>query len=138
MSSASRSVQITAWLAQALAALILLQTLFFKLLGAEESRYIFSTLGVEPWGRIGSAFVELIAAILLLTPRRATYGALLAAAVMVGAIGSHLGKLGIEVQGDRGLLFALAWVVFACSLLVLWLRRREIPVLGPRFGPEPD
>jgi hypothetical protein len=43
---------VTSWLLRGIAALILLQTLFFKFTGAPESVYIFSTLGAEPWGRI--------------------------------------------------------------------------------------
>jgi hypothetical protein len=46
-----------------IAAIILLQTLYFKFTGAEESIYIFTKVGMEPWGRIGSGVGELIAAI---------------------------------------------------------------------------
>lgn len=122
------------WGAQIIAAAILLQTLFFKFTGAPESVYIFETLGIEPWGRIGSGVAELVASILLLMPATAAVGALLAACVMAGAIFSHLTTLGIEVQGDGGLLFAMAFLVLLCSLTVLWLRRRSLPVVGRRFG----
>jgi len=125
-----RSVLIVSWISQVVVAGILLQTLFFKFTGAPESVYIFSTLGVEPWGRIASGAVELVAAILLLVPATVPAGAAVAALVMVGAIGSHLTRLGIEVQGDGGLLFALALTVLAGSVLVLFLRRAEIPVIG--------
>jgi putative oxidoreductase len=101
------------------AALILLQTLFFKFTGAPESVWIFTQLGVEPWGRIGSGVIELIAAVLLLIPRTAWVGALIALGVMSGAILSHLFILGIAVQGDGGLLFGLALVVFVCCALTL-------------------
>jgi hypothetical protein len=99
---------------------ILLQTLFFKFTGADESRYIFSTVGqflgiggVEPWGRIGSGVIELVASLLLLIPATAVAGAVLALGVMGGAIASHVVILGIAVQGDGGLLFGLALVAFA-------------------------
>jgi putative oxidoreductase len=118
------------WALQLIVAAILLQTLFFKFTGAAESVYIFSTLGVEPWGRVGSGVVELIAAILLLVPGTVTIGAVLALGVIVGAILSHLTVLGIEVQGDGGLLFFLALAVFIASAAILVLRRGEIPVLG--------
>jgi putative oxidoreductase len=118
------------WLLQIVVAVILLQTLFFKFTGAAESVYIFSTLGAEPWGRIGSGMVELIAAILLLVPATVTVGAALALAVIAGAILSHLTILGIEVQGDGGLLFVLALTVFVASAVILVLRRNEIPVVG--------
>ncbi|HKY34272.1 MAG TPA: YHS domain-containing (seleno)protein, partial [Candidatus Polarisedimenticolia bacterium] len=128
-----------AWVLQLLAAVILFQTLFFKFTGAEESVYIFTTLGMEPWGRIGSGLAELVAVILLLIPRTAALGAMLSLGVISGALMSHLTRLGIEVQGDGGLLFGLAVVVFAACAGVAWLRRSEIPIAGPRLfgGPGP-
>jgi hypothetical protein len=117
-------------LLQLIVAGILLQTLFFKFTGAPESVYIFSTLGAEPWGRVGSGIVELIASVLLLIPARTTIGATLALGVISGAIVSHLTILGIEVQGDGGLLFALALIVFVASAAILVLRRAEIPIIG--------
>ena len=123
------------WIFQLVAAVILAQTLFFKFSGAEESKYIFSTLGVEPWGRLATGGLELIAVVLLLIPRTVTLGALLALGLMTGALGSHLTKLGVVVKNDGGLLFVLAATVFACSAAVLVLRRRQIPVIGPLFAP---
>ena len=114
-------------------AIILLQTLYFKFSGAPESVYIFETLGLEPHGRIGSGIAELIASILLLIPKTAWAGAGLSLGVISGAIVSHLTQLGIEVQGDGGYLFFLALVVFVCSAAVLWLNRKDIPVLGKKF-----
>ena len=113
-------------------ALILLQTLYFKFTGAAESRYIFETVGMEPWGRIGSGIVELIAAILLFIPGLAWSGALLALGVISGAIFFHLTRLGIVVQGDGGLLFILACIVFAGSLYLLWTERARLPIIGKR------
>jgi hypothetical protein len=121
---------VSSWALQLVVAGILLQTLFFKFTGAPESVYIFSTLGAEPWGRIGSGVVELIAAVLLLVPATTTVGAALAMAVMVGAIVSHLTVLGVEVRGDGGLLFALALTVFAASGVILLIRRGDIPIVG--------
>lgn len=131
--SLSKAHNLLSWALQLIVAVILLQTLFFKFTGAEESIYIFTTLGAEPWGRIGSGVVELIAAILLLTPRAVTVGAILALGTITGAIFSHLAKLGIVVKDDGGLLFALAVIVFIGSAAILLLRRREIPVIGKRF-----
>lgn len=122
------------WVLRLTAAIILLQTLFFKFTAAPESIYIFTKVGAEPWGRIGSGVVELIAAILILTPRFTWLGSLLAMGVMAGAILSHLTVLGIEVQGDKGLLFALALIVFICSTANLLLHRSEIPVIGRRLA----
>lgn len=111
-------------------ALILGQSLFFKFTGAPEARYIFETLGVEPWGRLLTGGIELLTVVLLLVPRTAAFGALLAAGTLVGAIASHLGPLGIEVQGDGGTLFGLAIVALVLAAAVLWIRRCELPVVG--------
>jgi len=126
----SKTQTIISWILQLTAAAILFQTLFFKFTGAEESVYIFTTLGLEPWGRIGSGVVELIACVLLLVPRTVPLGAILALGVISGAIVSHLTKLGVVVKGDGGLLFGLAVVVFVASALVLLIRRGQIPVIG--------
>lgn len=95
--------------------------------------YIFSTLGLEPWGRIGSGVVELIASVLLLIPGTAALGALLSLVTISVAILSHLTKLGIALIAvdDHGELFALAVVVFLCSASVLYLHRHQLPVVGP-------
>ncbi len=118
---------------QLIAAGILLQTLFFKFTAAEESVYIFTTLGMEPWGRIGSGVAELIAAGLLLYPPTAAVGAALAMGVMSGAMVSHLTLLGVVVKDDGGLLFFLAITVFIASAAVLVIRRTELPVIGRYF-----
>ncbi len=112
--------------AQLVAAVILLQTLFFKFTGAEESVYIFLRLGMEPWGRFGTGAAELVAAALLLVPSLAGLGALLTVGLMSGAIFFHLTWLGVEVQGDGGLLFGLALTAFAASALVAVLRHRQL------------
>jgi hypothetical protein len=132
--SLSRTPTIVSWVLQLLAAGILLQTLFFKFTGAEESIFIFSTLGVEPWGRIASGVLELIAAVLLLTPAFAPVGAILSVGLMTGAIFSHLTLLGVEVKGDGGLLFALAVITLACAAAVLYIRRAEIAGIGRYLG----
>ncbi len=113
-----------------IAALILLQTLFFKFSAAPESVYIFTKIGIEPWGRILSGVVELIAAILLFVPGLTWLGAGLALGVIGGAIMSHLTILGIVVQNDGGLLFGLACVVLVTCAFVLWQTRRDIPIIG--------
>jgi hypothetical protein len=133
---------ILSWACRVVAAIILLQTLFFKFTAAPESVYIFTKLGtfihgyvsfapigtVEVWGRIGSGIMELIAAVLLLTPRYVRVGTVLAMTATGGAIFSHLTFLGLEVQGDKGLLFLLAIVVFVTSTVALYLHRKQIPL----------
>lgn len=114
-----KSKKIISWILRLLAALIMLQTLFFKFTGAEESIYIFTQVGMEPWGRYMTGAVELIASVLILT-NRYEFGALLGLGTISGAIFFHLTKLGIEVQGDGGYLFGLAIVVFvSCALLLI-------------------
>ena len=140
-------ILVFSWACRIVAAIILLQTLFFKFTAAPESVYIFTKLGafihtyvplasiggVEVSGRIGSGIMELIAAVLLLTPRFVWAGAILAMAATGGAIVSHLTFLGIEVQGDKGLLFFLAIAVIVTSAIALFLHRMQIPVFGKRF-----
>jgi hypothetical protein len=130
MNALSRTQLVVAWICRGVAATILLQTLFFKFTAAPESVYIFTKVGLEPWGRIGSGFAELIAAILLFVPGLTWLGATLALSIMGGAIVSHLTVLGIEVQGDHGLLFWLAVAVTVCSAALLFIYRRSIPVVG--------
>ena len=134
----SGRMKVLSWALQAVVAVILLQTLFFKFTGAPESVYIFSKLGAEPWGRIASGVFELVAAALLLYPRTVAVGALMSLGVISGAIFSHLTKLGVALTevGDRGELFALALVVFAGSAAVLFIRRRELPFLGAVLSKE--
>ncbi len=125
--------RIVAWIAQLTAAAILAQTLFFKFTGAAESVFIFEQLGVEPWGRYLTGSLELLAVVLLLVPRTAAAGAVLVAGLMAGAIGSHITTLGIEVQDDGGLLFGLGIVTMVAALVILAIRRREIPFIGSWF-----
>lgn len=133
MDSLCKPQRVVSWICRLTAAGILLQTLYFKFSGAPESVYIFTKVGLEPWGRYGSGVVELIAASLLLTPRLCWAGALLAIAIMLGAIGSHLTVLGIEVREDGGLLFSLAMMVLLASSMTAVLHRREIPFISGLF-----
>ncbi len=112
------------WVCQIIAAVILGQTLFFKFTGAPESIYIFTVLGAEPWGRIGSGVMELVAVVLLLNNKTPAIGAGLTIGLMGGAIGAHLTKLGIDVQGDGGTLFGLAVTTLVCAVVVILIRRR--------------
>ena len=111
------------------AGIIFLQTLFYKFSAAPESVYIFSTLGMEPYGRIGLGIAELIVAVLLLFRKTSVVGAVLGLGVISGALVSHLFVIGIEVQGDKGALFALALIVFVCCLLSLFLRKDDVKKL---------
>ncbi len=109
-----------------IAAIIMLQTLFFKFSAAPESVYIFSALGMEPAGRIGTGVMELAASILILIPATAAAGALLGAGLMAGALFFHLTRLGIVVQGDGGLLFAYCLIVLICCIWVALVKKEQL------------
>lgn len=112
------------WMLRLLAAGILFQTLFFKFSAAEESVYIFSAIGMEPWGRVGVGILELIAVILILNLRTIAIGAVLGMALMSGAIFFHLAILGIVVKDDGGQLFIYALLVFlSCFTLAIIFRK---------------
>lgn len=117
------------WVIKLIAVVILVQTLFFKFTGSEESIYIFQTMGIEPYGRIGSGVVELIASILILVPRTTLLGAFLGAGTMLGAIFSHIFVLGIEVQNDGGTLFSLAIITLFCCLILIYNQKNKIQSL---------
>ncbi|WP_298394278.1 DoxX family protein [Flavobacterium sp.] len=113
------------WIVKSIAIVILLQTLFFKFSGAAESVYIFSKLGIEPFGRIGSGIVELIASVLIMIPSKSLLGAILGAGTMLGAILSHLLILGIEIKNDGGTLFILAIITFLCCLILIYNQKHK-------------
>jgi hypothetical protein len=117
------------WILRIVASGILLQTLYFKFTAAPESIYIFSTLGAEPYGRIGSGIIELIAAFLILMPRTTLLGALIGVGTMAGALVSHLFILGIEVQNDGGELFLLGIITYICCAVLVFLNKNRIPDL---------
>tara|TARA_B100000745_G_C19974872_1_gene330006 strand:+ start:51 stop:443 length:393 start_codon:yes stop_codon:yes gene_type:complete len=108
-------------------AIILIQTLRFKFTAHPDSVVIFSKVGLEPYGRIGIGIIELICAVLLLIPRTVWMGAVLTIGIIGGAILMHLTKLGIDINGDDGLLFYTAIVTFILSALILWSVRKSIP-----------
>ncbi len=121
------------WALKVLAALIMLQTLYFKFTATEKSVYIFSTLGMEPWGRIGTGILELIASILILYPRTTSIGAVVAVCLMSGAIWFHITKLGISVRNDGGQLFIYALLVFVSSAILLVIYRKNILVFSKQI-----
>ena len=120
-----RITTIISWVLRLTAAIIMLQTLFFKFTGHPESVELFTKLGVEPWGRIGTGVIELFAGILLLTPSTVSIGAFLGIGLMTGAILSHLSVIGIESKGDGGLLFTMAIIVLISCLVLTWMHRAQ-------------
>lgn len=113
------------WVIRVAAAIILVQTLYFKFTGSTESVELFAKLGVEPWGRFGTGIIELIASILLLVPATVFIGALLGVGLMSGAILSHLTVIGIVSKGDGGQLFMLAIAVWCCCATIMVLYKHQ-------------
>jgi putative oxidoreductase len=126
----TRGERITSWICRIIAASIMIETLFFKFTGAPESVYIFSKMNMEAWWRYGQGIWELAASILLLTPRLGWAGGILTLGAIGAAIVSHLTVLGIEIQGDGGLLFGMAIVTFLCGFVVTFIHRHEIPSIS--------
>lgn len=121
-----KTPQIIFWIARIVAAAIMLQTLYFKFSGAEESVQLFTQLGAEPWGRIGTGVFELIASILILVPATVWLGSLLSIGLMTGAILSHVAVIGI-LRNDGGQLFLYALIVFVCAVFCFWKSKSQIP-----------
>ncbi|MCD2259279.1 DoxX family membrane protein [Psychroserpens luteolus] len=115
-------------------AVILIQTLRFKFTGHEDSIYIFTKVGLEPVGRIGIGITELIAGILLLFKKTAWAGATLTLGVIGGAVLMHLTQLGIEIKGDGGMLFYTAVTTFILSFIILYIYRKDIPIVGKKLS----
>lgn len=114
------------WVLRLIAAIIMLQTLYFKFSGAEESVYIFTQMGIEPWGRYATGIAELIASILILYKPLTAFGSLMAVGIMSGALVSHILVLGVVVKDDNGLLFSYALIVWLASVILAWLNRAQL------------
>ena len=125
--------KIFSWGLRLLAAVILLQTLFFKFSAAPESVYIFSAVGLEPWGRIGTGVAELIAAVLLLIPGTIVWGAIMGIGIMLGALATHLFVLGIEVMNDGGQLFIYALLVLTACIILFFQNRQQLVLLKTKL-----
>jgi len=113
------------WILRLVPALLLLQTLYFKFTAHPESVKLFTEIGMEPWGRIGTGIIELIAAILLLIPRFTGFGALLGLAMMTGALYFHLTKIGVNFNGDP-LLFIYAVITFVCCAMLVLIYKSKL------------
>lgn len=118
-----------------IASIILIQTLFFKFPGAEQSIELFTKIAGknEAFMRIGTGILELIAVILLFLPKKGWLGGLLITGLMFGAIMSHITILGIEHNNDSGVLFLSACFTFLVGIIILWNKRKDIPIFGKNF-----
>lgn len=126
-----KSKNVLLWVCRIIAALIMLQTLYFKFTAAPESVYIFSQVGMEPEGRIATAIAELAASVLILIPKTSLVGASIALFIMIGAIATHISILGIEVMKDHGQLFIYAVIVALASFYIIlrYTRKRKKAVV---------
>ena len=113
------------WILRLVPAIILLQTLYFKFTAQPESVQLFTRIGMEPYGRIGTGVLELVAAILILIPRYTGYGAILGLVMMTGALYFHLTKIGIFFGGDA-LLFIYAVITFVCCALLIFIYKTRL------------
>jgi uncharacterized membrane protein YphA (DoxX/SURF4 family) len=113
------------WILRIVPAIIMLQTLYFKFSAHPQSVKLFTTIGLEPYGRIGTGILEAIAAILILIPRFTGFGALLGLMMMTGALYFHLTKLGIYFDGDP-ILFIYALITFACCAALILLYKNKL------------
>jgi putative oxidoreductase len=128
-----KTFNIISWLLRLVVAITLLQTLYFKFTAHPESVHIFSSLGLEPYGRIGVGVAELITSILILIPATKIYGMLGSLGIILGAVFSHVLVLGLDVGGDGGSLFALAILVLVCSSIFLFMHKIEVLELLNKF-----
>lgn len=117
------------------AAIIMLQTLFYKFSAAEESVALFTKLAGEheAYLRVLTGILELIASILLFVPKTIWLGALLTIGLMSGAIIGHLTKIGISHNNDGGLLFGSAIFILLAGILVLFKERENLPIVGKKL-----
>jgi putative oxidoreductase len=147
MNTMSKPATIVSWILQIVVAFILGQTLFFKLTGAPETVALFEILGAEPMGRYATAIAELICVVLLLVPKTSVIGAIGSVGVISGAIMAHITKLGISIDPialakpeiaplEGPGLFMMAVIVFVCGLIIIAIRRVQIPIIGSKFAPK--
>ncbi len=100
-----------------------------KLAGTPEAVQLFIDLGAEPLGRYTVGLIELLIAILYLIPRLVWLGSIVGFFTMIGALLSHT-KLGIELNGDGGATFIMGVIVFLSSIVILILRKQQMPFLN--------
>ena len=131
------------WILVGFVAFVFIQSLFFKFSGSEETVIIFDTIGEwmagigllswlsEPFKTYGGWMVglaELIASVLILTPKTRVWGALVALVTVSGAIFFHLATpLGVDRvvdaagNTDGGVLFVMAcgvWIASAATIVM--------------------
>lgn len=117
-------MKLTNFFLKLIVAIIFIQSLFFKFSGHPQAIHIFSTLNMEPFGRVGIGCIELICALLLFIPRYSFLATIGSLVLMLGAVFFHLTtNLGIVVnwngESDYGKLFSMATIVIIiCAILI--------------------
>ena len=103
----------------------------FKFGSHEQAIHIFTTLGVEPWGRFLLGGIELVLAIGILLPITKSIANTLIGLLMIGAVGAHLfTPLGIVVrwdgQNDGGQLFAMGITVIILCVIEMGIEKSSV------------
>ncbi len=108
------------------AAILFLQSVYFKFIAASGSIFIFTEIGIEPYGRIIIGVLELVVTVLLIFRKTSLLGAILGLGFILGVIFTHLFILGINVQNDGGLLFGMAIVVLISVIVTISLQSKKL------------
>ena len=85
-----RGLNMALWVLQGLLAAVFVMAAGAKLAGVEVMVKQFDAIGLGQWFRYLTAILEIVAAVLLLIPRRSGYGAVLLMVIMIGAAGAHV------------------------------------------------
>ena len=130
MNGLSRNQKIVSWILQAVAAFILARAAYGKFTGMEMSLFVFERLEMGTSGRFTIGLIEAFAALLLLMPSVPQIGALLGFGTMMGALIAHTTVLGLDTNGDGGMMVAMMGVVVLATSTVMYIRRRDLPLIG--------
>jgi putative oxidoreductase len=118
-STNSRARTIALWATQIVVAGMFLFVGGLKLAGVPDMVGLFEAIGIGQWFRYLTGSIEVIAALLLLSPRLALFGALLAIPTMLGAVVTH-----VFIVGGSPIP---AMVLLAGSSAIAWVRRHQFP-----------
>jgi putative oxidoreductase len=110
--------RIALWVVQIVTAGMFLFAGSHKLGNAPEMIAAFDAIGFGQWFRYATGGIEIAAAIALLIPSLAVFGALALVPTMAGAIATHLLVIGGAPTP--------AAVLLAAALLIVWARRDEL------------
>lgn len=129
----SKKRTLLSWFFQIIAAVILGQASYGKLIGNEMSVVVFELLRMGDEGRILIGMIEGVATLLLLTPMLTHWGALLGFGTMLGALIAHITVLGLVVNNDGGKMIMMLGLVLFSTMSVLFVHRKRLPLIGAIF-----